>query len=270
MNSTELLRINTAGNLHCRLLNNLIGPTGPTGGGIPGPAGTATNTGATGPAGPAGARGIDGTATNTGATGPTGPTGDIGPIGISGTAVNTGATGPSGGAGPTGGTGRTGNTGPTGGTGPTGNTGPTGPGNTNASKSFTIFLDYSAANAIKRVYIPPGMFTNPPLSAGGTFTADVGTDLVFLGNPTVAIRNTTYPFIVGLFANGYVTTGEWQLTSPSQIRPGNISYLNVTITADHAATIGANLTAINGGNLSVYPSTGTAAGFLAMITVFYL
>jgi hypothetical protein len=131
-------------------------------------------------------------------------------------------------------------------------------------------VDYNTSNSLKRVYIPPGLFTNVALSGGGVFTADVGTDLVFVGRPTITMRNTTYAFIIGLFANGYLTSGQWQLVSPSQIRPGNISYLNVAIPADYSATLGADLGAINGGNLSVYPSTGTGAGFLGMITVFYL
>jgi hypothetical protein len=144
-----------------------------------------------------------------------------------------------------------------------------GPINTYALKAFTLFVDYSGVAALSRVYIPPGLFTNPLLSAGGTFTANVGTDLVFLGNPTIIMRNTTYPFIVSLSANGYVTSAQWQLVSPSQIRPGN-GYLNVTTTVDYAATIGTDLGAINGANLSIYPSTGTAAGFLGIITLYYM
>jgi hypothetical protein len=81
--------------------------------------------------------------------------------------------------------------------------------------------------------------------------------------------NTKYAFIVGLFANGYVRSGHWQLVSPSQTRPGN-GYLNVTMLADYKAIIGADLGAINGGNLAVYPSRGSGAGFLGMITLFYL
>ena len=158
-------------------------------------------------------------------------------------------------------------TGPAGGIGPTGSPAPT----IGLARSFTIFLDYSATNALSRVYIPPGLFANAPLSAGGTFTANQGTDLVFLGNPTIVMQNMRYPFIVGLFANGYISTsgGRWELTSPSQIRNA-AGYLYVTTTADYTATIGADLGAINGGNLSTYPSSGTAAGFLGMITLFYM
>jgi hypothetical protein len=130
-------------------------------------------------------------------------------------------------------------------------------------------VDYSASAALSRVYIPPGLFANAPLSAGGTFSANQGTDLVFLGNPTIVMRNTTYAFVINLSANGYVTSGQWQLVSPSQIRPGN-GYLNVTTLTDYNTTIGTDLGAINGANLSVYPSTGIAAGFLGVITLYYM
>ena len=158
-------------------------------------------------------------------------------------------------------------TGPAGGTGPTGSPAPT----IGLAKSFTIFVDYTAANALSRVYIPPGLFANSPLSGGGTFTSNQGTDLVFLGTPTITMRNTRYPFVVGLFASGYTspTGGQWQLVSPSQIRPG-AGYLNVTTTTDYSVTIGTDLGAINGGNLSVHPSSGIAAGFLGMITIIYI
>ena len=85
--------------------------------------------------------------------------------------------------------GYTGPTGPPGG-GPTGAAGPTGP-VSNPIKSFTLWFDYSSPTAISRVYVPPGLFTNPTLSGGGIFTADVGTDLVFLGHSYAALQNTT-------------------------------------------------------------------------------
>ena len=55
MNSSDLLRINVAGNLQCRQLNNLVGPRGATG--VAGPTGP---TGFTGPSGPTGIQGIGG------------------------------------------------------------------------------------------------------------------------------------------------------------------------------------------------------------------
>ena len=155
-----------------------------------------------------------------------------------------------------------------------GPTGPTGGSATipGALKAFTIFLDYSANNSISRIYIPPGLFgasANPLLAVGGVFTANVGTDLVFLGNPTVVMRNTTYAFAAGLSANGYIAAGNWQIVPPSNIRP-EIGYLNYSFTSDYAITIGTDLNSLNGANRSVYPLTGTASGFLATVTIFYV
>jgi len=155
-----------------------------------------------------------------------------------------------------------------------GPTGPTGGSSTipGALKAFTIYVDYSAANQISRVYVPPYLFGSaaaPILQLGGVFTADVGTDLVFLGNPTIVMNNTTYAFAAGLSANGYVVTGRWQIVPPSNIRPAT-GFLNYTITADYGLTLTTDLGAINGQNFSVYPMTGTAAGFLATITIFFV
>ena len=98
MNCSDLLNLSLANTLHCRALQNLIGPTGPTGAdGATGPAGAASNTGATGPTGPTGVTGptgIPGSATNTGATGQTGPTGPTGQTGPTGPTGQVGATGP--------------------------------------------------------------------------------------------------------------------------------------------------------------------------------
>ena len=292
MNSSELLRIQVAGGLQCRALNNLIGPTGYTG--MMGAGGTATNTGATGPTGAVGPAGAAGSAINTGATGPTGsvgPTGSIGIIGPTGTtgytgptgftgpvgnATNTGATGPTGFTGPTGRTGPTGVTGFTGFTGATGASltgpiGPTGPtgasgGGSGNSKSYVIFVDYSTGAAISRVKIPAGLFTNPTLSGGGVFTADVGTDLVFFGLDNITCNNTTNAFVTGIQVSGYIASGNWQ-----PIAGGNISATKTyfSFSADYSVQMkGLNLTNINGSSLT-RPSTGTGSGFLATITLFY-
>jgi len=241
MNSSELLRISVAGRLHCQQLNNLIGPTGPTGGGGGGGGGT----GYTGPTGPAG------TATNTGATGPTGPTG------------YTGYTGYTGNTGPTGSTGYTGYTGNTGPTGPTGNTGPAGD-----KKSFTIFLDYSTAQALTRIYIPPGMSTTPSLAAGGVFTSNVGTDLVFFGTTSIGISNITYPFPTGLTATGYTTSAYWSPSAQSLLGGGGVTWQN---TVDYQLSIiNADAGRLNGANVAVRPPSGVLAGWLATITIYYL
>jgi len=155
-----------------------------------------------------------------------------------------------------------------------GPTGPRGPSETipGALKAFTIFVDYSAANAISRVYIPPFMFgvgADPSLPPGGVFTTNVGTDLVFLGNPTIVMAHTNYAFATSLSANGYITQGQWQIVPPANIRPQN-GFLNYSITNDNSITIGADLQPINGANLAVKPTSGVAAGFLATITIFYM
>ena len=246
MNSGELTRIQLANRLLCASQQISVGPTGPTGAGTPG---TASNTGATGPAG---AGGLNGSATNTGATGPTGPTGSTGstgPTGRDGTATSTGATGA---------------TGPSG---PTGRTGPTGPGNTYGAKAFTIFVDYSAQNAISSVSIPPGLFTNPALSAGGVFSTDVGTDLVFYGLDNITCANTTYAFVTGISVSGYISSSQWIPIPGGNIGPTRVYY---SVTSDNGIQIrGLNLTNINGANTATRPASGVAAGFLVTVTLFY-
>jgi hypothetical protein len=50
------------------------------------------------------------------------------------------------------------------------------------------------------------------LAAGGTFTSDVGSDLVFFGTTNISITNTFYAFPIGLNATGYSTSLYWQPT----------------------------------------------------------
>ena len=154
-----------------------------------------------------------------------------------------------------------------------GATGPAGGSETipGALKAFTIFVDLSAAAVVSRVYIPPKLFadSNPVLAAGGTFTTNQGADLVFLGQPSIVLNNTRYAFPTGLSGNGYIYAGKWEIVPPANIRPAT-GYLNYTTVADYSATIGVDLNQINGANLSVRPTTGAAAGFLATITIFYM
>jgi hypothetical protein len=140
--------------------------------------------------------------------------------------------------------------------------GPPGP-----AKKFTIYLDYSSANAISRVYVPPGLFSGSPLSAGGTFTSDQGTDLVFYGLDQLTLDTTTYEFLVGFHVQGYVTSGEWIPIPGANISQSKV-YSSVTQT-NKVIFKGLNLGNINGANTSVKPSFGSASGFLATITLFY-
>ena len=151
-----------------------------------------------------------------------------------------------------------------------GPTGPRGPSETipGALKAFTIFVDYSTGT-ISRVYIPPYLFgssANASLPPGGTFTADVGTDLVFLGLNTLTLQNTVYPFVSTISVSGYVSGGAWQTTNLV-----GASYVYHSSTADYSTTInGVTPTNTNGNNSSTRPATGVATGFLAAITIFYM
>jgi hypothetical protein len=172
----------------------------------------------------------------------------------------TGPLGPTGATGPTGVTGPTGETGPTGPTGATGSTGPEGP-----IKIFNIYADYSTGTTISRVYLPPGLMTNPTLAAGGTFTSNVGTDLIFLGQSQITLNNTTFPFVTDLSVSGYIAAGQW-----TPIPGGNygITKVHYTSAADYSVTLkGLNLSLINGANLAIKPSSGVASGFLATFSV---
>ena len=152
--------------------------------------------------------------------------------------------------------------------GPTGPAGPIGP-VMGALKAFTIFLDYSGTNAISRVYIPPGLFSNTTtLSSGGVFTADVGANLVFFGKPTVTMNNTTYQFVSYIGGSGYVAARTWGPIPGSRIGPTAVNY---SVTTDYSVVLkGLELGNINGANVAVKPTTGLAAGFLATITIFYV
>lgn len=274
-----------------KLIAENIGTTGPTGytgpTGATGSTGPTGETGSTGPTGPTGATGATGPTGQTGSTGPTGETGSTGPTGETGPTGWTGDTGPTGWTGETGPTGPTGWTGPTGLTGPTGPTGETGPtgftgptgdtGNTGITgptgepgtlRYFTLYLDYTTASALSRVYIPPGLFANTPLSAGGTFTSDQGTDLVFFGLSQITMNNTKYPFAVSIAGSGYTANGEWSTIAGANIGSAKVHHL---VSQDYKVELkGLGLANINGANTSEKPVSGIAAGFLATISILYV
>lgn len=147
--------------------------------------------------------------------------------------------------------------------GPTGSTGPSG-----LQKAYTLFLDYSAGNAISRIYLPPGFSTTPSLAAGGVFTADVGSDLVFLGMSNITITNTINAFPIGLSATGYTASSYWQPTPQSSLGGTGVSWQN---TADNTLSINsASASRINGGNVANRPGSGVLSGWLATLTIYYL
>ena len=152
---------------------------------------------------------------------------------------------------------------------------------TPVQKSFTIFLDYSTGTSISSVYIPPGLYgstADPSLILGGTFTNDVGTDLVFLGGTSVELQNTAYAFVTTITAAGCIRSTnlnppgfipKWQSVAAVNLTPvGGIYYL---ITSPNMIKVqGLELTALNGSNLSLRTTDGPGAGFLACITLFYI
>ena len=144
-------------------------------------------------------------------------------------------------------------------------------------KSFTIFLDYSTPTAINSVYIPPGLFgsaAEPSLVLGGTFTNDVGLDLVFKNLTSINLQNTTYAFVNSFAASGCVSdttiSTKWQSVNPS-----NIGYptqaIRYSITSPNTIKLyGLELAKFNGGDITTHGTSGPGAGFLASITLFYV
>ena len=257
MNSSELLSLNVARDLLCRtqICSSCSTCTGSSGGG---------GTGTTGPTGPSGANGSAGTQGATGPTGdPGGPTGNTGPTGP------TGETGPSGPTGATGAestvTGPTGNTGATGPTGPTGETGPAG-----ALTFFSLYLRYTSGGQLDQLYIPPGLFNvGSGLSAGGTFTSNQGTDLVFTGGTSISMQNTTYNQLSMI--NGV----SWQNLGTEWINIPNTNFggggkIQVRQTANYTYSVTSLTTTNTGAYVSNSASFGLALGYQVVLNLLFL
>jgi hypothetical protein len=132
-------------------------------------------------------------------------------------------------------------------------------------------VDFTAGAGISSVYIPPGLFSSSAaggLASGGTFTADVSPDLIFLGLDRITLSRTQFGFITGIGASGFYASGQW-----NPIAGGNIgnTKLHYQLTADYSTIISnVTTTLLTGGNTAVRPSGTAAAGFLATISLFYL
>jgi hypothetical protein len=167
--------------------------------------------------------------------------------------------------GPTGPTGLEGPTGPIGETGPTGDIGPTGA--SGSPTQFTLYIDYSSASQMSRIYVPAGLFQTSPLAEGGTFTADEGTDLVFFGLTQLTMENTVPAFLVGVHIQGYIAADAWIPIPGANISQDKVYY---QVIQENAATFyGLNLGNINGANTAVKPAFGSASGFLVTLTLHY-
>lgn len=145
-------------------------------------------------------------------------------------------------------------------------------------KSFTIFLDYVSGvtgKVISSIYIPPGLFgstADPSLILGGTFTDDVGSDLIFKDNIFINLQNTKYAFVCSIAASGSIPDASgprWQPVASSYMGPpGGVKY---AITSPNNITIlGLELNKLNGDNLTSRATSGPGAGFLASVTLFYI
>ena len=153
---------------------------------------------------------------------------------------------------------------------------------TQVLKSFTIFLNYSAATSLSSVYIPPGLFgpnADPSLPGGGTFSGNVGSDLVFLDGISITLNNTTYAFVNSMAAAGCVqsvttispptTIAKWQPVANVNMTCIGGIYYSIT-TPNSIVVSGLELAKLNGANVSLTTSSGPGAGFLASITLFYI
>ena len=110
--------------------------------------------------------------------------------------------------------------------------------------------------------------TTPSLAAGGTFTANVGSDLVFFGTTNISITNTLYAFPIGLSATGYSTSLYWQPTAQSSLGGSGVGWQN---TADNLLNIvNATPARLNGNNTANRPSSGLLSGWLATLTIYFL
>ena len=160
-----------------------------------------------------------------------------------------------------------------------GPTGPTGPaGDSGLPKVFTIFIKYKTIAApppgtgtltvIERLYIPPGLSIATPLVAGGVFTADEGSDLVFFETTNITITNTKYAFPIGLSATGYGASAYWFPTASSSLGGNLLRWQN---TQDNTLNLtGVTAQRLNGGYTGPTPTTGVTAGWHATLTIYYL
>jgi hypothetical protein len=189
-------------------------------------------------------------------------------LGIKQVATDIGTTGPTGVAGPTGAastvTGPTGNTGPTGPTGPSGPTGPMG-----ALTFFSIYLRYTAGGALDKISIPPGLFNvGSGLSAGGEFTANQGTNLVFLGGTTVSIENAAYNQISMITGTSWQNLGvEWGTITGTNFGSGKIFAKQ---TNNYTYTISGLTTTNTGAYAGSTATFGVATGYQVVLNLLFL
>jgi hypothetical protein len=139
---------------------------------------------------------------------------------------------------------------------------------TGISESFTIYVDFSNANSISRVYIPPGLFPDSTgLNKGGIYDSDQESYLVFKELQSITLNGTVHTMVSQFNVIGYLTTGTWQ-----QVPGGNLSSTKINISIPLPNYVKINnftLGNINGGNFAV-KSTFPYPDFLASVTLRYV
>jgi hypothetical protein len=148
----------------------------------------------------------------------------------------------------------------------------TAPSPSGTSKSFTFYLAYSDSNTISEINIPAGLFSSDSygtLAIGGTFVANQGSDLVFVGTApgTIQMNNLTNAVVSNMNALGYISTGEWRQV-PSSSMGGTKMRVSYN-TANSIVINNLTLEFLNGGNLGI-TSTYPYAGYLAEITLTFV
>ena len=162
--------------------------------------------------------------------------------------------------------GPTGQTGPTGIQGPIGYTGATGlPGD---PYSFALTFNYITGSQLSTVTLPSGFSANPTLAPGGTFNADVGSDLVFYGSANIQLDSTTYDQVGSFAVTGYRASGVWRPAPPGSYN--DTVGIHYSIPSANAVTIyNINAGNVNGNNLTA-PGSGRFVDQQGTVTLNYL
>ncbi len=159
--------------------------------------------------------------------------------------------------------------GPTGQTGPTGLQGATGAtGAAGDPYSFTLYFNYTTGSQISTVTLPAGLSANPTLTSGGTFNADVGSDLVFYGTANIALDSTTYEQVGSFAVSGYRAAGNWRPVPPGSYSD-TVGIHYATPSANAVTIYNLNAGNVNGNNL-IAPGSGKLVDQQGTVTLNYM
>jgi len=113
------------------------------------------------------------------------------------------------------------------------------------------------------------MSTTPSLAAGGVFTNNQGTDLVFSGTVDISMTNLTYAFPIGMSATGYSSSLYWQPSALAVL--GGSTNARWQNSADYTLALkGLTATRLNEGNTADRPASGVLTGWLATVSITFI